>query len=82
MNEKCVCVCACVLFTLQKWESTILQLHNHAVQHWQHGRDVQQDQDNRLIKKITHTENKTKNKRQSTQSFVLCTVLIKNYSIL
>lgn len=38
--------------TPQKWEGAILQLHDNSVQHWQHGGDVQQDQDDWLEHKI------------------------------
>ena len=34
--------------TLQEGESTILQLHHNPLKDWQHGRDVQQDQDDSL----------------------------------
>lgn len=37
-----------ILLTSQEWEGAILQLHDDAIQHRQHGRDVQQDQDDGL----------------------------------
>lgn len=30
--------------TFQKWESTVLQLHDNTLQDWQHGSDVQKEQ--------------------------------------
>lgn len=36
------------MVTFQKWEGTVLQLHDNAFQDGQHGRDVQQDQDDGL----------------------------------
>lgn len=37
--------------TPQQWEGAVLQLHDDSIQHWQHGRDVQQDQDDWLKNK-------------------------------
>lgn len=39
-----ISVCAECVLTPQQWEGAVLQLHDDALQHGQHGGDVQQDQ--------------------------------------
>lgn len=36
------------MVTSQKWEGTVLQLHDNTLQDWQHGRNVQKEQDDWL----------------------------------
>lgn len=36
------------MITSQKWEGAVLQLHDNTFQDWQHGSDVQKDQDDWL----------------------------------
>lgn len=36
------------MFTFQKWDGTVLQLHDNTFQNWKHGSDVQKEQDDWL----------------------------------